>query len=295
MNTKPVVKSIEDLMLENNIKLTNDDKFYYIERDNKVIKISLLHKIYIKTLMRFFDIHFNAVEYEEINSKLIVDFSYPKKHKIKGFDLFEIYCPSLAETFETSIQYLEYADLKEDDIVLDLGAYSGLTSILFSQAVGNNGKVISVEPDELNFSCLTKNILEYQNNSNIECLNAAVWKYSGFLEFSTEESMGSSAVSIVGVRGALKNVKCYTLNDICLKYNLQNINFIKCDIEGAEAFIFENSDFFTRFKPKILVETHIVNGQFCDLICIEQLAKYGYSYRRITQSGLELPLLEFTI
>jgi FkbM family methyltransferase len=295
VNTKPIIKSIEDLMLENNLSLSNDNNFYYIKKENKVIKISLTHKIYIKTLMRFFDIHFDAVENEVINNEYVVDFSQSKKHKIKGFDLFEIYCPSLAETFDTALQYLDHAHLKDGDVVFDLGAYSGLTSILFSQVVGKNGKVISLEPDILNFSCLTKNIEQLNDKSNIECMNAAIWNKTGVLEFSSEQSMGSSAVSIVGSRGQLNNVNCYTLSDICSIFKLDKVDFIKCDIEGAEAYIFEDEEFFSKFKPKILLETHIVNGQFCDEICIEKLSKYGYNYKRIAQFGLDMPLLEFSM
>jgi FkbM family methyltransferase len=294
VSTKPVFKTIEDLMCDNNITLSNDDKFYFIEKENKVIKISMSHKMYIKTLMRFFDIHFNAVKNNFIDGKFIVDFSSPKKHKIIGFDLFDIYCPSLAETLDTAKQYLDLANLKPGDTVLDLGAYSGLTTILFSQEVGEMGKVIAVEPDELNFTCLEQNIAQLQQNNNIFCLNAAVWNHTGVLEFSVEESMGSSAVSIVGNRGVSKSVNCYTIDDICSKYELRNVDFIKCDIEGAEAYIFDNDEFFSKFKPKIIIETHIVNGIFCDQICIDHLSKYGYKYKKVEQNGLELPLIEFT-
>ena len=293
MNSKPVVKTIDDLMLENNIQLYDDEKCYYLHKDNKIIKISHSHKIYIKTLMRFFDIHFDAVESENLDGNFVVDFSTPKKHKIIGFDSFEIYCPSLAETFETASQYLEYANLKDGDVVFDLGSYSGLTSILFSQVVGKNGKVIALEPDELNFSCLEKNVLQLEDYSNIECLNAAVWKETGKLQFSTEQSMGSSAVSIVGSRGLIREVDSFTLNDIANKYNLESVDFIKCDIEGSEAYIFDDDAFFSRFTPKIVLETHIVDGKFCNDICIEKLSKYGYCHKMITQNGLELPLIEF--
>jgi FkbM family methyltransferase len=293
MNIEPIQKTIEDLIYENNIKLFNDEDCYYLQKENKIIKISHSHKIYIKTLMRFFDIHFDAVESKNVDGKFVVDFSTPKKHKIIGFDSFEVYCPSLAETFETASQYLEYANLKDGCVVFDLGSYSGLTTILFSQAVGKNGKVIALEPDELNFSCLEKNVFQLEDHSNIECLNAAVWKETGKLQFSTEQSMGSSAVSIVGSRGLIKEVDSYTLNDIANKYNLESVDFIKCDIEGAEAYIFDDDAFFSKFTPKIVLETHIVDGKFCNNICIEKLCKYGYRHKMITQNGLELPLIEF--
>ena len=109
------------------------------------------------------------------------------------------------------------------------------------------------------------------------------------------ESLPEGYDTIVGERGLLKYVDCFTLNDIACKYNLEKVDFIKCDIEGAEAFIFEDEAFFSKFKPKILLETHIVEGKFCDDICIEKLSKYGYNHKTIEQNGLELPLIEFSV
>ena len=294
MNTIPVKKTIEDLMLEKNISLHNDDNFFYIEQSNRIIKISVHQKNYIKTLMRFFDFHFSSVESAKIDNKSVVDFSESKKHKIIGFDLFEIYCPSLAEPYGTVEQYLDCAQLKLGDVVLDLGSYSGLTTIAFSQAVGRTGKVIALEPDDTNYSCLIKNI-EQLDVANVYCLNAAVWNSTGTLDFSSEENMGSSAISIVGSRGVVRQVDCLTLSDIAYKFNLDRVDFIKCDIEGAEAYIFEDEAFFNKYKPKILLETHIVDGKFCDQICIDILKKYGYTHKEVKQFGLDLPLLEFTI
>ena len=294
MNTIPVRKTIEDLLVEKNINLHNDENFFYIEQNKRIIKISIKQKNYLKTLMRFFDFHFNSVQNEKINDKEVVDFSSCKKHKILGFDLFDIYCPSLAEPYGTVEQYLDCANLSEGDVVLDLGSYSGLTSIAFSLAVGKNGKVIAVEPDSVNFDCLSKNVQQLSSN-NINCLNAAVWNETGYLSFSSEQNMGSSAISIAGSRGDVKQVECFIISDIAAKYNLDHIDFIKCDIEGAEAYIFQDEAFFQKYKPKILLETHIVNGEFCDRICIQTLEKYGYSYKQVKQFGLDLPLLEFTI
>jgi FkbM family methyltransferase len=295
MNTKPVYKTIDDLIKENNITLKNDDDFFYIQKENKIIKISHSHKVYLKTLMRFFDFHFMSVSPEKIEDNLLVDFSKARNHKIIGFDLFDVKCPSLAEPYGTVMQYVEIANLKHDDVVLDLGAYSGLTSIAFSLLVGKQGKVVAVEADDDNYNCLIENINKLVYHENIIPLNAAVWNVSGALEFSSENSMGSSAVSIVGERGSIKKVKCLTLSDIAEDNNLNKIDFIKCDVEGAEIHIFDDDKFFDKYKPRILLETHIVNGEFCDLICIEKLAKFGYKYKQIKQFGLDLPLLEFYI
>ena len=111
MNTKPKKKSIEELMAEKNLDLISDHDKYKIISDNKQIWININQKIYIKTIMWFFDYYFDSVEYEKQGDLKIVDFSSSKKHKIKGFDEFEVYCPSVAEPFETIQQYLDFANL----------------------------------------------------------------------------------------------------------------------------------------------------------------------------------------
>lgn len=293
VTAKPKKKTIEELMSEKKLTLNQNDDKYLISSGDRQIWISTNQNIYIKTIMWFFDYYFDSVEFENIGDFKVVDFSISRKHKIKGFDQFEVFCPSVAEPFETIEQYLDFAKLKEGNIVLDLGAYSGLTSIAFSQCVGENGKVISLEPDIFNFECVQKNVSENQSFQNIFLENIAVWKESGFLEFSVEQNMGSSATIVNGKRGLIKQIPCMTLSAIAKKYNLTNVDFIKCDIEGAEAYIFEDDEFFQKFKPKIIIETHIVNGSFCDDICIDRLKKYGYNYSRINQKGLDMPLIGF--
>jgi len=295
IDAKPKKKTIEQLMEEKKLQLEEKDDKYIIISEDRQIWIALKQNIYIKTIMWFFDYYFYSVDYEIIDEKKIVNFSVSKKHKIKGFDQFDVFCPSVAEPFETIQQYLDFADLKSKDVVIDLGAYSGLTSIAFSQVVGKEGKVIALEPDIFNYECAEKNILNDTLFNNISLLNVAVWKESGFLEFSTEQNMGSSATAVVGNRGLVKKIPCMTLSDIAKRFNLEKIDFIKCDVEGAEAFIFEDYEFFQKYKPKIIIETHIVNGSFCDDICIDRLTKYGYNYFRINQKGLEMPLLGFQI
>jgi FkbM family methyltransferase len=241
-----------------------------------------------------FEYYFSSVNPKIVNGKKTVDFSKPAQHAVVGFDLFEPYFPSLAEPFVTIEQYLDFANLSEGHIVFDLGAYSGLTSIAFSNKVGLSGKVISLEPDFSNYDCLQKNIELFQSK-NIELLNAAVWKHTGTLKFSLEQNMGSSAVDLVGERGEIVEVNCYTLLDLVKKFNLTRVDFIKCDIEGAESFIFENKEFFDLFKPKIIVEAHNVNGVLNIDTFTKTLESYGYSSEVIDQTGITLPLVQFTL
>src|SRR3546814_6467149 len=69
--------------------------------------------------------------------------------------------------------------------------------------------------------------------------------------------MGSSATEFVGDRlGVSVKVPSYTLSTIAKRTGLSKVDFIKCDVEGAEAVIFEDSAFFDRYRPRIVAQVH---------------------------------------
>lgn len=72
---------------------------------------------------------------------------------------------------------------------------------------------------------------------------------------------------------------------------MSRVDFVKCDIEDAEAMIFDNESFFRRFRPRIIIETHLVNGVLTNRQCIDALSRHGYRCEPIEQLGVTLPLL----
>lgn len=107
--------------------------------------------------------------------------------------------------------------------------------------------------------------------------------------------MGSSAAAIVGAgRGETVTVPCATLSAIATRYGLATVDFIKADIEGGEAFIFEDGEFFRRFKPRIIVEPHMVEGRMSSEKVARDLGAFGYACQPVPQLGLSTPLLECT-
>jgi len=263
--------------------------------NGKVIRLNKRHLIYGKDIIDSFDYYFSAVEPLLVDSIRLVDYSLPKYHDVVGFDKHPIYFPSLSEPILTTHQYLDFANINDSDIVLDLGAYSGLTSIIFKEKVGKTGKVIAIDADEQNSRAIQKNFSLYQKitGNNIDFLNKAVWIHDNVLSFSNEGNMGSSASEIVGdYRGDVKFIPCVKLSSISNLYGLSKINFIKCDVEGAESVIFEDKDFFKKYMPKIIVETHFIDNVETTEKVISDLSKYGYTFKKIIQTGVTLPLLE---
>lgn len=256
------------------------------------ISIAKGHAIYLNDVIGNFDYFSDAVEPDQSG---VIDYSKPNLHRVKGFDLHPVRFPSLAEPTATTEQYLEFANLSEGSVALDLGAYSGLTSIMFRELCGASGRVIAVDADVGNITAIRENFAMYHEKTGrtVELLEGAVWTHGNGISFSSEGNMGSSAVEIVGNRvGAANLVPSFTLADIADRNGLERIDFIKCDIEGGEAVIFENAAFFERFRPRIIVEVHPIGGEMTTGAVQRALAPHGYRFRMIEQAGDSLPLME---
>ena len=81
------------------------------------------------------------------------------------------YHQTLTETFIFDVYRTDL--LKENDLVLDIGAGIGDFSVLASRHVGKNGKVIALEPDVERYGLLKLNI-QKNNCQNVIPLNLGV-------------------------------------------------------------------------------------------------------------------------
>ncbi len=279
------------------LSIDSDNEFLIVAKkhEKKVIKLSINHTAYLRDLVRSFDYYFESVESQDDGGNHVVDFSSPKDHRILGFDLFPINLPSLAEPISTNAQYIEFAQLQEGDVVIDLGAYAGLSSIMFKEIVGASGTVVAVEADPRNLLSLRANFERYQSlkSAKIELLELAVWSHSNGITFTSDGNMGSSATEILGSsRGSSNLVPTMTLSDIADELKLEKVSLIKCDIEGGELEVFKDIDFFNRFRPRIIIESHLIGGKLTSQNVIAELLRVNYRVREVSQPGVDYPLLE---
>ena len=278
-----------------NITVISGPDYIDFKHNNQVIRLSKAHWFYGSDVIISYDYYFGSVKPLKKNQMELVDFSTPRFHEVNGFELMPVFFPSFCEPMSTTDQYLDFAKLKDGSVAIDLGAYSGLTSILFKELVGKSGRVIAVDADSVNLESIKRNFNLYSKitDSKIDVLSGAIWNHCDGLNFSSEGNMGSSATDIVGdLRGANDLTKSYTLSKLAEVFSLEEIHFIKCDIEGAERVIFEDSKFFENFKPRIIIECHVVDDIDTTKKCVEDLSKYGYTCKPIEQFGVSLPLIE---
>jgi FkbM family methyltransferase len=124
--------------------------------------------------------------------------------------------------------------------ILDLGAYVGFAAIFLAQRFPG-AEIFCVEPSPDNFRLLSLNTLGYQNISR---LNAAVWDKTESLKIESF-SAGDWGTQVASISSKPSSggqaVAGLSLEDILAHAGWDKLDFLKCDIEGAELGLFPAS------------------------------------------------------
>jgi FkbM family methyltransferase len=288
---------IKQLAQQAGLTLVSRDLFFDLQKADRTLRMAATHEIYLQHMIVNFDYFVDSVVPLEVDGRSLVDMSGPRYHLLKGFADLPFLFPSVTEPYRTTEDYLDFAGLSEGKIVLDVGAYAGVTSIIFGQQVGATGRVFGFEADPINYECARKNIAlanRWMGLNNISLIHKALWSHNRGILFSQEGSMGSSAVAITGGgRGDEIRIPSTTLADLVTEFGLDHIDFIKVDIEGGELELLEHStEFLSRMKPRMIVEPHLVGGVISTQRCCEFLERAGYQINLREQGGGLDPLIE---
>jgi FkbM family methyltransferase len=173
--------------------------------------------------------------------------------KIKGFFYFAP--KEKAEEINEIKDYLKKYDLKKGDSVIDCGAYRGYFTVLASKLVGKKGKIVAIEPDPSNVIQLKKNIKANKLKNVV-----VIQKGLSNKEAKVGWSMGG-IISQVNKSKVFK-IKTTTIDNIFKKLRLNNVSFIKMDIEGAEIEALNGATRALRHTKNLAIASyHIVNGE----------------------------------
>jgi FkbM family methyltransferase len=279
------------------LNLVIRDLFFDLEKGDTVLRTRSTQEFYLPHVIENFDYYVSSVIPIPADGRQLVDMSGPRYHRLRGYADIPFLFPSHTEPYSTTAEYLDFAGLSEGQIVLDIGAYSGVTSIIFAGLVGAGGHVYAFEADRMNYECAVQNIemaRRWMGLDNITLVNQAVWSHSNGVMFSNEGAMGSSAVEITGGgRGVETKTPSTTLEDFCQERGLAHVDFIKVDIEGGEIELLASSvEFLARIKPKLIVEPHWVAGSLSTERCVRLLESAGYSVRIREKVGESEPMIE---
>lgn len=182
--------------------------------------------------------------------------------------------------------------VEKGDIVIDCGASIGDTSLLFAKKSGINGKVIGIEPEEKNYQLL-KRVSELNKNkiAPIIPVKAAVYKEDCVLELGISSLLGSHALSLYyddwKIPLLREKVKAFKIDTLVKLLDLERVDFIKMDIEGAEIDALSGAEeTIKKFKPKLAICVyHRPNDEF---EIREILLKFNPNYKfKVVERGVK--------
>ena len=154
--------------------------------------------------------------------------------------------------------------VKKGDLVIDIGANIGDTTVPMALAAGKEGLVLGFDPNPYIFKILEKNASLNQGKTNITPLQCAITETPGeFYYNSSEASFSNGGISkeptkTHGKFQMANKVPGVNLSELLHKDyqdRLQNLSLIKVDTEGLDKEIIKSiSDVIESYKPVVIAE-----------------------------------------
>lgn len=161
------------------------------------------------------------------------------------------------------------------DVILDIGANTGLHALAFANQVRPNGKVYAFEPTNYAYARLNEN-MRLNTQLNVEAVKLALsdenvdsqiidfrssWRTDGIIETKQNE---------VSIR---------KLDDWVADIELEKVNIIKLDVDGFEYLVLRGAiETLKRFSPLIFMEVGLYHFQESDKDPVTLLSDVGYRF-----------------
>ena len=189
--------------------------------------------------------------------------------------------------FERSASIALRDFLKPGMTAIDVGANIGAHTLHMAQSVGNNGRVVAVEPTSWAFQKLTKNIFLNRNLAEIITAQQVFLgdnKNSLPAEIASSWSLSESSEKIHPIHGGvgkeLDGATLSTLDKLVEDLALPSVDLIKIDVDGFESQVLSGgAKTLSSLRPILLVElcsyVHQENGSSFETF-LEILWHHGY-------------------
>ena len=167
---------------------------------------------------------------------------------------------------------------KKGDVVFDIGAGCGTSTLAYSQLVGKHGLVYAFEPSPYSFRKLQK-LKKLLNLNNIKIFEISLSDCVGKKLLYLDDHIGTTDSFFSLNHKSSIEVFSTTLDEFICKLNFSEINLIKINTEGAELFILMGmSKSYSKFK-NLVVSCHdfIDDPRFkTQESVIQKLKEYSY-------------------
>lgn len=182
--------------------------------------------------------------------------------------------------------FSHHVSIEAGNVVLDLGGNLGTSAILFSRLTGSQGHVYSFEP--VHHRLLQRNLAE-NGIRNVEVVAAGVGTESGEVEFAITDMGIDSRIANLSSSDRRLRVPMTTLDEFVEQKQLQHVDFIKMDIEGAEERALRGAErVISRFRPKLTIASYHTDpeGEKQHPKLLHLLREWGYRVEDIPQKHI---------
>src|SRR5882724_12282316 len=171
-------------------------------------------------------------------------------------------CLYVCGSFEPNeFAFLDRA-LKPGMIFVDVGANDGYYTLFAARKVGPGGRVVAAEPSSRERAHLQRN-LGRNGLDNVSVVPAAIGAAVGLADLhlahgvhAGHNTLGSFAHDDV-VRASLERVPIEPLDAVIARLGLARVDFVKIDVEGAEARVIAGaSTVLASMRPLLLLEVN---------------------------------------
>jgi FkbM family methyltransferase len=144
--------------------------------------------------------------------------------------------------------------LAPDDVIIDAGAFIGDTAVYFHHKLGGRCQIHSFELLDENLALLLHNLERNGVRDDQIVINKMALTDKTGNEIVVAGGASQGATSIFGQGGGGARVQTVTLDDYVVRLNLDRVDFIKMDIEGAEVLALKGAaQTIAHFKPRLAI------------------------------------------
>ncbi len=174
------------------------------------------------------------------------------------------------------------------DIVVDAGARVGTFAAKVSRLVGEEGRVIAVEPEPQNHACLLKNI-RLNRLHNVIPVKKMLWSRTVSLNLYLSRYFAAHSAfddSFYNPTGDTIIVEGDSLDNIMKAVGVRRVDFIKMDIEGSEIEALEGMESILASEVQMAIAAyHPVAGIPTHRAIIPRLESLGF-HTHYTSEGI---------
>ena len=145
----------------------------------------------------------------------------------------------------------EFKDF-QPKVIIDCGSNIGYSTLFFAN-IYPDAQVYAVEPEKTNFKFLQYNTIFYDN---IHVINSAVWSNETFARLENTELGEVGYMTVETGEDDPAAFKTTTLSKILADNGIEEIDFLKIDIEGSEKEVFSApnvDEWLSKVKVMVIV------------------------------------------